>query len=112
MSDASKPRKRTQTWRDLMPASELEPGDVTPAVWDKLELAIYDSTDGIRVSRLLCTHGAARLCDGYFDGRYIECPLHQGLFDTRDGSPKAAPARVPLRMYDARIHNGMVQFWF
>jgi naphthalene 1,2-dioxygenase ferredoxin component len=40
----------------------------------------------------LCNHGSADLCDGYFDGHVIECPLHQGAFDVPDGRPVAAPA--------------------
>ncbi len=112
MSEAHPRIKRDREWRDLIAVADLEPGDVTPARYLSHEFAVYDATDGIRISQALCTHGAAHLCDGYFDGRHIECPLHQGLFDTADGAPKAAPARRPIRMFDARIDNGMVQIWY
>jgi nitrite reductase/ring-hydroxylating ferredoxin subunit len=98
-----------RSWQDLIPVADLEPGDATPVTFGKQELAVYDTVDGIFVSRARCTHGAANLCDGYFDGRYIECPLHQGLFDARTGEAKAAPARTPLRMIPARVVAGMVQ---
>ncbi len=49
------------------------------------------------------------MCDGHFNGRQIECPLHQGLFDARSGDALAAPARVKLRMIEARVVAGMVQ---
>jgi len=100
---------RAKAWRDLIAVADLEPGDVTPVTLGTRDLAVYDAEGGVRVSLARCTHGAANLCDGYFDGRHIECPLHQGLFDVRDGSALAAPARVPLRMIEARVVDGMVQ---
>lgn len=92
-----------------MPVSKLETGDVTPARFGKRELAVYDTVDGIFVSLARCTHGGANLCDGYFDRRFIECPLHQGLFDARTGKAKAAPATRDLFMIECRVVDEMVQ---
>jgi nitrite reductase/ring-hydroxylating ferredoxin subunit len=100
---------REKTWTDVIAVSALEPGDATPVTLDARELAVFDAADGIFVSLARCTHGAANLCDGHFDGTHIECPLHQGLFDVRTGAPKAAPARIPLRMFESRVMNGIVQ---
>ena len=100
---------RDRVWRDLIAVSDLEPGDATPVMFGQRELAVFDTLDGISVSLARCTHGAANLCDGYFDGTHIECPLHQGLFDARTGKAKAAPARVPLRMIESRVVDGLVQ---
>ncbi len=101
--------RRERKWQDLVAVSELDTGDVTPVRFGTRELAVYDTVDGITVSMARCTHGAANLCDGYFDGRFIECPLHQGLFDARTGEARALPARRNLRMIEARVVNGMVQ---
>ncbi len=109
MSEAASPRQKS--WQDLIAVNDLEPGDVTPVIFGSRELAVFDGKDGLFVSMARCTHGAANLCDGHFDGTYIECPLHQGLFDVRDGAAKAAPARVPLRMIEARVSDGMVQVY-
>lgn len=96
-------------WDDLIAVDELEKGDVTPVNFNNRLLAVYDTIDGIFASDARCSHAGANLCDGYFDGRNIECPLHQGLFDARTGTAKAAPATRPLKMYDVRIKNEMVQ---
>ena len=100
-----------KTWQDLIPVADLEPGDATPVAYGPVELAVYDTRDGITVSMNRCTHGNARLCDGYFDGTHIECPLHQGLFDARTGEARAAPARVRLAMFESRVEAGMVQIY-
>lgn len=100
---------RSKTWQDLIAVAALETGDATPVHLGRRELAVFDTVDGIFVSYARCTHGAAHLCDGYFDGQRIECPLHQGLFDARTGAALAAPARLPLRMVKARVVDGCVQ---
>ena len=94
-----------------MPLDQIERGDATPASLGTREFAVYDTVDGIFVSLARCTHGAANLCDGYFDGRFIECPLHQGLFDARTGKAKALPARRPLFMIKTRIKDDIVQIF-
>ncbi len=102
-------RAREKTWENVVAVADLEAGDVTPVKLGTRDLAVFDGADGITVTMARCTHGAANLCDGYFDGTFIECPLHQGLFDVRDGSAVAAPARVPLRMLKSRVQDGIVQ---
>ena len=104
--------KRQKTWQNLVALDELEVGDVTPVTFQDRELAVYDGKEGITVSFARCTHGAANLCDGYFDGRNIECPLHQGLFSASTGKAISAPARVNLRMIDCRVTDGFVQILF
>jgi 3-phenylpropionate/trans-cinnamate dioxygenase ferredoxin subunit/naphthalene 1,2-dioxygenase system ferredoxin subunit len=96
-------------WTDLIARAALEPGDVTPVEHGGRRLAIYDAPDGVHVTLARCTHGGADLCDGYFDGWIIECPLHQGAFDIRDGRALYAPATRPLKVFPARVRDGMVQ---
>lgn len=96
-------------WVDLIAASALEQGWVTAVSFGSRRLAVYDTPSGVHVSLALCNHGGANLCDGYFDGHVIECPLHQGAFDVRDGRPVSAPATRPMRVFPARVSDGMVQ---
>lgn len=96
-------------WFDLIAVSELEAGDVTPVSFQGKLLAVYDTQSGVTVSDARCTHAGANLCDGYFDGRHIECPLHQGLFDATTGAACAAPVVRALRMYPARVQAEWVQ---
>lgn len=101
--------KREKSWQDLIAVTALYENDATPVTLGTRELAVFDTVDGITVSMARCTHGAANLCDGYFNGKHIECPLHQGLFDARTGEALAQPARVKLRMLESRVENGVVQ---
>ena len=103
--------QRQKIWQNLISINALEPGDVTPVKFGSREFAIFDAKHGVCVSISRCPHGAADLCDGYFDGTYIECPLHQGLYDVRDGTAKAAPARRPLLMIQTRVSDGFIQIY-
>ncbi|MDN5785673.1 non-heme iron oxygenase ferredoxin subunit [Pseudorhodobacter sp.] len=97
------------SWTDLIAVSALERGWVTPASLGPRRLAVYDTPSGVHVSLALCNHAGANLCDGYFDEYVIECPLHQGAFDVRDGKPVSAPATRPMKVFAARVQAGIVQ---
>lgn len=100
---------RERIWRDVVAVSALEKRWVTRVTFGPRTLAVYDTPSGIYASLALCNHGGADLCDGYFDDHVIECPLHQGAFDVRDGRPVCAPATRPMKTFETRIENGMVQ---
>jgi len=57
----------------------------------------------------LCTHGAARLSDGFVENGCIECPLHQGLFDLATGAPRSAPITHAVKTYPARCIGGRIE---
>ena len=99
----------SRDWRDLIAVAELEEKWVTRVDFGPRKLAVYDTPSGVHVSLALCDHGGADLCDGYFDGHVIECPLHQGAFDVRDGRAVSAPATRPMKVFEARVRDGMVQ---
>lgn len=96
-------------WRDVIAVDELEKDWVTRVEVGRKTIAVYDTPTGIYASLALCTHGGADLCDGYFDDHVIECPLHQGAFDVRDGQPIAAPATQAMRTLQVRVRDGQVQ---
>ena len=96
-------------WRNVIEASKLERSWVTRVEIGTRMVAVYDTPGGVYTSLALCNHGGADLCDGYFDGHVIECPLHQGAFDVRDGRPVSAPATRAMRVFETRVKNGMVQ---
>lgn len=72
------------------------------------DIALYRVGDEVFATDNICTHGHARLCDGFLDGHEIECPLHQGKFDIRDGKAMCAPLTENLRIYPIRIEGGLV----
>ncbi|OAN76603.1 naphthalene 1,2-dioxygenase [Jannaschia sp. EhC01] len=100
---------REKAWVDAVALIDVEKAWVTRVQVGGRLLAVYDTPSGLFASAALCNHGGADLCDGYFDGHVIECPLHQGAFDVRSGEPVGAPAVRRMLTYEVRVEGGMVQ---
>ena len=69
------------------------------------ELLLCHTADGFFAVANLCTHAAARLCEGKLKGHRILCPLHSGAFDVRDGRALSRPATVGLATYPVRAEG-------
>lgn len=98
----------TSNWIDTAAHSDVPDDDVIAADAGGVELALYGVDGTVYATANLCTHGHARLCDGFLDGHEIECPLHQGKFDIRNGHATCAPATDAVRVYPVKIENGRV----
>lgn len=95
-------------WIDAMSAESLPDDDVIGIAVAGRDVAIYTVGDDVFATDNLCTHGNARLCDGFLDGHEIECPLHQGKFDIRNGQPMCEPVTDALRSYPVKVEGGRV----
>ena len=98
----------TVTWIDAASVDEVPADDVVAIEVQGRDIALYGTEDGIHATDNICTHGHARLCDGFLEGHEIECPLHQGRFDVRDGRALCAPATEAIRVYPAKVEAGRV----
>jgi len=95
-------------WVDALPVDELPTDDVIGAVIAGRDIALYTVGGEVFATDNICTHGQARLCDGFLEGHEIECPLHQGKFDVRDGKPLCEPVTEALRSYPVKIEGQRV----
>ncbi|OJT96972.1 MAG: naphthalene 1,2-dioxygenase, partial [Acidovorax sp. 65-7] len=87
------------SWIDAASEAEVPDDDVIGLQVGEHNIALYKVDGSVFATDNICTHGHARLCDGFLDGHEIECPLHQGKFDVRNGSPTCAPVTEPLKCY-------------
>ncbi len=95
-------------WTDAGAADSLAPEDVVALEVEGREIAVFGVDGRFYATDNICTHGHARLCDGFLLGEEIECPLHQGRFDVRTGQPTCEPVTEALRTYPIRIEGGRV----
>ncbi len=95
-------------WVDVMAAADLPTDDVVGLEIGERDIAICTVGDQVFAIDNICTHGQARLSDGFLEGCEIECPLHQGKFDVRDGRPLCEPVREALRSYAVKIEGARV----
>ncbi len=98
----------TPDWIDALATDDLPADDVLGVTVAGRDVAVYVVGDEVYATDNICTHGHARLCDGFLEGHEIECPLHQGKFDVRDGTPLCDPVSDALRSYPVKIEGGRV----
>ena len=95
----------TTNWVDALSADDLPSDDVMAVAVAGRELALYSVGDAVYATDNVCTHGQARLCDGFLEGHEIECPLHQGRFDVRNGKPLCEPVTEALRCFPVKVEG-------
>ncbi len=96
------------SWTDLAAEDQLRDDDVVAVPGPAGEIALYRVAGQVYATDNQCNHGNARLCEGFLLDHEIECPLHQGRFDIRDGAPTCEPVSAPLRTYPVRIEGGRI----
>ena len=95
-------------WTDLAAADVLAPDDVVAVNGPNGEIALYSVNGQVYATDNQCSHGQARLCEGFLLDHEIECPLHQGRFDVRNGQPTCDPAATAIPRYPVKIEGGRV----
>lgn len=95
-------------WIDALAADALPTDDVIGVDVAGRDVALCTVGDAVYAIDNICTHGQACLSDGFLDGHQIECPLHQGKFDVRNGQPLSEPVEEAVRSYPVKIEAGRV----
>ncbi len=95
----------SENWIDAIARDAVPEGDVVGVIVGGKDIALYEVDGELYATDNLCTHGAARLSDGFLEGREIECPLHQGRFDVCSGKAMCAPVSEDIKTYPVKIEN-------
>ena len=99
----------TTSWIRVASVVELEDsGGLLGSSVGGMPIALYSVDGEYFATADTCTHGQARLSDGYLEGHLIECPLHQGLFDIRTGEVKGPPCSKAIRTLPVREDDGVL----
>jgi naphthalene 1,2-dioxygenase system ferredoxin subunit len=98
----------SEHWTEVLDSANLPDDDVVGVDVAGRQLALYVVNGEVYATDNICTHGHARLCDGFLEDYEIECPLHQGRFDIRTGKAMCEPLTVDLKRYPVRIEDGRV----
>lgn len=95
-------------WLDVAARDDIPDDDVIGVDLGGRSLALYGVEGEVYATDNICTHGHARLCDGFLEGHEIECPLHQGRFDIRSGKAMCAPLTEDVKTYPIKVEDGRV----
>ena len=95
----------TTNWIDAAALAEVPEGDVIGVMVAGKDIALFEVDGEVFATDNICSHGHARLSNGFLEGREIECPLHQGRFDVCSGQALCAPLTENIKTYTVRIEN-------
>ena len=96
-------------WHRVAACVDVTEGSPLGVTVEGVPVALFMTNGEYFALHDLCTHGAARLSEGFVEGGCVECPLHQGLFDLKTGAPRAAPVVEAVRTYSVRIVDGHIE---
>ena len=98
----------SDNWIDATSVEDVPEDDVIGLVVAGRDIAFYNVGGEICATDNICTHGQARLCEGFLLDDEIECPLHQGRFNVRTGEPTCEPVTEAIRTYPVKIEGTRV----
>jgi ethylbenzene dioxygenase ferredoxin subunit len=89
---------------NLCITSEVEEGTPLAISLSGLpELLVCEFEGEFFVTDNTCTHGNAKLSEGYQEEDEIECPFHGGTFSIRTGEATSFPCVIPIKSYPVTI---------
>ncbi len=95
-------------WHDVAAESDAFEGAGFAVMAGGREVAVF-LVDGVFYAvDNQCSHGDARLCEGFLEGHEVECPFHQGRFDLKTGQATCEPAVDPIKSWPVKIEGGRV----
>jgi nitrite reductase/ring-hydroxylating ferredoxin subunit len=96
-------------WTKVACPADIGGGECKGVHIDGVEVALYNVKGRFYATSNICTHQRTLLTEGYLEGEYIECPLHQGRFNVITGEAEGPPVKVALRVFPVRIEDGEIQ---
>lgn len=98
----------SKTWHGACASDDVQECENWPATVAGVAVCLYRHEGQVYATVDQCSHGNARLSDGYVEGFEIECPFHQGRFDFRTGLPTLLPCTEPIRTFHAMERDGTI----
>ena len=80
----------------------LAPGEMRAVAVAGRDVLVCHAEGAFYALENRCPHAATLLTSGRLRGFVLECPLHGGKLDVRDGRPCAPPIRKPATAFAVR----------
>ena len=100
---------KSMTWHAVAPADSIAPGDYAQTELDDQLVAVFNIGGAFYAIDDVCTHDGGELAGGAVDGDVVICPRHGARFCLRTGAALTPPAYEPVRTYETRVNQGIVE---
>ncbi len=97
------------TWLHVAPADSIADGDYAQLEVDGVLVAVFNIHGTFYAIEDKCTHDDGELAGGALDGDVVICPRHGARFCLRTGAALTPPAYEPVRTFETRVNEGIVE---
>lgn len=97
------------SWLTVADAAAIPPGDFAQVEVDDALVAVFNIGGTFYAIDDICTHDGGGLAGGAVDGDVVICPRHGARFCLRTGAALTPPAYEPVRTYETRVVDGVVE---
>jgi len=96
-------------WVPVAPAATIAPGNFAQADTGEAFVAVYNIDGEFLAIEDVCTHDGEGLAGGVVEDCQVICPRHGSRFCLRTGRALTPPAYEPVRTFQTRIVDGIVE---
>jgi 3-phenylpropionate/trans-cinnamate dioxygenase ferredoxin subunit len=100
---------REDEWITVGPEENIPPGDYAQIEVNDVLVAVFNVLGEFYAIDDICTHDGGELAGGAVEDHVVICPRHGARFCLRTGAALTPPAYEPVRTYETRVLNGVVQ---
>jgi nitrite reductase/ring-hydroxylating ferredoxin subunit/uncharacterized membrane protein len=96
-------------WHPTIPEQDLS--EMTPkrVEVEGAPILLYRYQGRVYAIGAVCGHDGGPLEEGEFEGYCVTCPLHQSVYDLRDGSVVHGPTTYAEPQYEVRVQQGRLE---
>jgi 3-phenylpropionate/trans-cinnamate dioxygenase ferredoxin subunit len=96
-------------WVKVGAASSIAPGDYAQVEVDDELVAVFNVNGQFLAVQDVCTHDGGGLSGGAVEGDVVICPRHGARFCLRTGEALTPPAYEPVRTFETRVVDGVLE---
>lgn len=96
-------------WHIVASTGDVDDGQVIGVSAGGVPVAVFRLGDDFFALHDQCSHGQAKLSEGFIEDGNVECPLHQGLICIRTGEAVSAPISREVDAYPVRVVGDRVE---
>lgn len=96
-------------WHDVAGTGDVGDGEVIGVAAGTVPIALFKLEGDFFALYDRCSHGQAKLSEGFIEDGNVECPLHQGLICIRTGEAMSPPVSREVDTYPVRVVGDRIE---
>lgn len=96
-------------WTAVLDDAQLTDGQMRCVEADSTAVMVVRAEGNLYALSNHCSHRGGPLHEGKLEGTAVSCPLHDSVFDVRDGSLIHGPAAYPQPAWETRVRHGRIE---